>query len=139
MANKIKFCKSAVNTLVNRLHNPNQVNAFSRKYNPQIGEELTHKITGQRFFKNADLVSKDVTIFGAARELTKDGYRGITREQFEALKKMKLEKDEFGTIKDRFTGTEYWYGNMGLPMSKNGSSHGSIPTSLWEKIQGLFS
>ena len=110
--------------------NTNQVKAFARKFDPEIGEELTHKITGQRFFRNADIY------VGPPRELTQQGYRGITLEEFEALKRMRITRDEHGTIIDDFTGKKYW-NTLGLPMAKDGSGHMSISQALWEKIQSL--
>ena len=126
--------------------NVNEVRAFSRKYDPKIGEELTHKITGQRFFKGTGVNGRNVSVEDCAREITKDGYRGISNEYFEALKEMKISKKTgpYGEkyIKDDFTGADYWAnkttnGNT-VPMMQDHYSRCSIPTSLWEKIQSLF-
>lgn len=128
--------------------NVNEVKAFSRKYDPKIGEELTHKITGQRFFKGTGVNGRNFSVKDCAREITKDGYRGISNEYFEALKEMKISKKtgpySGKYIKDDFTGAVYW-----ADKTKNGDivakmedssimGRRSIPTSLWEKIQSLF-
>ena len=70
----------------------NVVGAFIRKYDPLIGEELTHRITGQRFFRGANQVnSRNVAVMQAPPiEITANGYRGISPEYFDGLKQMKL-------------------------------------------------
>ena len=120
--------------------------AFSRKAVPGVGEELTHRITGQRFFRDADLVAGNCIVKGHAREITKDGYKGIPDEQFEALKglEIKIKDVAYGnkTLWDDFTGQEYWYHSMtdGKP---NGMTQGrvcreSLGINIGEKIKELI-
>lgn len=109
---KVEMFKCAVKSLG---LDTNKVKTFIRQFDPKVGEELTHRITGQRFFRDPDFVGNGVTIFGSAREITKDGYRGISREQFEALKQHTLRTKELAygnkSLVDSFTGAEYWYLN----------------------------
>lgn len=116
---KVEMFKYAITSL-GQAHN--KVKTFIRQFDPKVGEELTHRITGQRFFRSPDMVRKDVTILGGAREITKDGYRGISREEFEALKDHTIRTKNLAygnkSLVDSFTGAEFWYhtGKDGKPL-----------------------
>ena len=88
------------------------VNAFTRKADPLIGEELVHKLSGRRFFKAPELHNSAVSVKSCPVEITEDGYRGISNEYFEALKDMKirLKEVQYGgqEVYDDFTTRFYW-------------------------------
>ena len=125
-----------------------KVLAFSRKFDPNIGEELTHRITGQRFFRDADLLSPDFKVLGSAREITQDGYRGITKEQFEELKKHTITKKPIAygdyTLIDSYTGGEYWYRTradgkpLGFMNDFSTKFHSVVPESWAKRIKELL-
>ena len=148
---KLELCKSAYNGLETMLKNRKSVSAFDYTRAKGIGEELRHKLSGARFFKAEGLENTAVEIKSCPVELTSSGYRGISNEYFEALKKMRISKKErpYGKVEyyDPFTATSYWdagKNKLGETVAKAESMIGtegrhSIPTSLWEKIESLFS
>ncbi|MCQ2754132.1 MAG: hypothetical protein MJ231_03690 [bacterium] len=147
MAGTVSLFTKLATTKVATIGKPKAVSAFSRKFNKNIGEELTHRLTGQRYFRETGFDNGRVQIGVCPRELTKDGYRGITNEEFEALKKMQIRiKDvAYGnkTIIDDYTRTEYW-GNLRkdgttYAMMQDNSIFGrrQCPEEIWGKLKAL--
>ena len=112
MATKTECVKMAATGLYNFLGKGKFVSSFERKADALIGEELIHRLTGRRFFKATELNAKSASVSSCPVEITESGYRGISREQFEALKNMKLRLKEgsYGhrEVADDFTGQIYW-------------------------------
>ena len=129
----------------------NVVGAFIRQYDPLIGEELTHRITGQRFFRGANQVnSRNVAVTQAPPiEITENGYRGISPEYFDGLKQMKLylKNTQYGgkEIVDGFTGKHYWarQNKLGETVTycenpTNFMSRENVPANLWNRLIKYF-
>ena len=125
------------------------VSAFERKADNLIGEELIHRLSGRRFFKATELHNGNIHVGSCPVEITAEGYRGITNEQFEALKEMRirLKREPHGncSVYDDFSATSY-YGRKrkdGTTLAMSESMVGpagrnDVPNETWSKIVSWF-
>ena len=124
------------------------VGAFIRRFDPAIGEELTHRLSGQRFFRNLELNGRDVSYGSIAKKLTPDGYRGVSLEEFEKLKKMQihLKNKQYGqhVVHDDYTGIDYWGrhtidGRVAAMQQDYGVvGRTTCPDNIWAKLENLL-